>query len=176
MGMRVAQDCDLGLTLSHGGGYPGYGSHVLLLPDYGVGIFVFTNRTYNGGAGPVWDAAMLLRQAGALVARAVPVSALLAEGYAAAGRMYAAGDVAGERAHLAMNFLMDADADIWAKKLAAVKAEVGACRADAPVKPTGNLSGEFTWTCDKGRVAGSLLLAPTPTAQIQEWKISVKTP
>lgn len=44
MGMIVAADCDLGLTLSHGGGYPGYGSHVLLLPDYGVGVFAFANR------------------------------------------------------------------------------------------------------------------------------------
>ena len=39
MGMGVAVDCELGLTLSHGGGYPGYGSFVLLLPEFGVGIF-----------------------------------------------------------------------------------------------------------------------------------------
>ncbi|MGH8337631.1 MAG: serine hydrolase domain-containing protein, partial [Gammaproteobacteria bacterium] len=30
MGWRVAQDCDLGLTMAHGGGYPGYGSHIML--------------------------------------------------------------------------------------------------------------------------------------------------
>ena len=48
MGFYAATDCELGLTLSHGGGYPGYGSHVLLLPDYGVGIFALANRTYAG--------------------------------------------------------------------------------------------------------------------------------
>ena len=58
MGMNVAVDCELGLTLSHGGGYPGYGSHVLLLPDYGVGIFALANRTYAGPRSPVWDAAV----------------------------------------------------------------------------------------------------------------------
>ena len=52
MGMIVAVDCDLGLTLSHGGGYPGYGSYVLLLPDYGVGIFALANRTYAGPRAP----------------------------------------------------------------------------------------------------------------------------
>ena len=57
-GMYAAVDCDLGLTLSHGGGYPGYGSHVLLLPDYGVGIFALANRTYAGPRAPVWDAAV----------------------------------------------------------------------------------------------------------------------
>ncbi len=45
MGLTVAADCELGLTLSHGGGYPGYGSHVLLLPASGVGIFALANRT-----------------------------------------------------------------------------------------------------------------------------------
>ena len=47
MAWRVAQDCDLGLTLAHGGGYPGYGSHVMLMPDYGVGIFALSNRMAN---------------------------------------------------------------------------------------------------------------------------------
>lgn len=68
MGMIVAVDCDLGLTLSHGGGYPGYGSHVLLLPDYGIGIFALANRTYAGPSAPVWDAAVALHKAGLLAA------------------------------------------------------------------------------------------------------------
>ncbi|NWK95469.1 penicillin-binding protein [Sphingobium lactosutens] len=174
--MRIAQDCDLGLTLAHGGGYPGYGSHVMLMPDYGVGIFVFTNRTYNGGAGPAWDAALALKQAGALIAGDVPVSALLADGYGAAGRIYAAGSVGVAQDRLAMNFLMDSDMDNWAKKLATLKREVGACSTDAPVTATGNLSGSFTWRCERGRVAGTILLAPTVTAQIQELKLAIKLP
>jgi hypothetical protein len=174
--MRVAQDCDLGLTLAHSGGYPGYGSHVLLMPDYGVGIFVFTSRTYNSGAAPAWDAAVLLQKAGALVGRAAPVSSLLATGYAAAGRMYAGGDVLAERQALADNFLMDRDGPHWAKALAALKAEVGECDTGAPIVASGNLSGGFTWTCAKGRIAGSILLAPRPTAQLQELKLDVKAP
>jgi hypothetical protein len=148
----------------------------MLMPDYGVGIFVFTNRTYNGGAGAAWDAAVALKQAGALIARTVPVTPLLADGYAAAGRIYDAGTVGVARDHLAMNFLMDGDVDSWAKKLAMLKGEVGACKTGASVTATGNLSGSFTWTCEKGRVAGTILLAPTATAQIQEFKIAIKAP
>ena len=66
--------------------------------------------------------------------------------------------------------------DSWRRKLAALKAEVGACRTDAPVKASGGLSGSFTWACERGRVAGTILLAPTPTAQIQELKIAIKAP
>ena len=64
MGMIVATDCDLGLTLSHSGGYPGYGSHVLLLPEHGIGVFAFANRTYAFPAPPTWDAAVALHRAG----------------------------------------------------------------------------------------------------------------
>ena len=166
--MRVAQDCEVGLTVAHSGGYPGYGSFVLLMPESGIGVFAFSNRTYNSGTPPVWDAAMALRRAGAIAGRAIPVSPLLAQGYAAVGRIYAAGDVMAAKDHLAMNFLMDQDAAGWASKLAAVKQQAGACATDAPVVPTGAMSGSFTWTCATGRVKGDVLLAPTATPTIQE--------
>ena len=57
MGMLAVVDCELGTYLTHSGGYPGYGSNVLLLPEYGVGIFAFANRTYAGAGGPVLAAA-----------------------------------------------------------------------------------------------------------------------
>jgi D-alanyl-D-alanine-carboxypeptidase/D-alanyl-D-alanine-endopeptidase len=167
MGMNVAVDCELGLTLSHGGGYPGYGSHVLLLPDVGVGIFALANRTYAGPRAPVWDAAVALLRAGVLTPRPVVVSPTLAAAYAAVGRMFASGSVTASPDVLAMNFLMDRDADHWARDLAALKSQVGACDTATPIAATGTLSGEFTWRCELGRVRGSVLLAPTVTPQIQ---------
>src|SRR3546814_3355440 len=74
MGWRVAQDCDLGLTLAHGGGYPGYGSHVMLMPDHGTGVFALANRTYAGPSTPAWDTAVAMDKAGLLKARSIPVS------------------------------------------------------------------------------------------------------
>ncbi|HZW48171.1 MAG TPA: serine hydrolase domain-containing protein, partial [Microvirga sp.] len=83
MGLIAATDPDLGNTLSHGGGYPGYGSHMMLMTDHNVGIFVFTNRTYNGGSGAAWDAAVALHKAGALTGRKITVSSSLAAAYSA---------------------------------------------------------------------------------------------
>jgi CubicO group peptidase (beta-lactamase class C family) len=167
-GMRVAQDCELGLTVAHSGGYPGYGSFVLLMPDSGIGIFAFSNRTYNSGTPPVWDAAMALYRAGAINKRTLPVSPLLAQGYSAAGRIFAAGDVTTAKDNLAMNFLMDKDAAHWAQAIAAVKSQTGQCATDGPIMPTGAMSGTFTWNCATGKVKGDLLLAPTRDATIQE--------
>ena len=45
-GLIDAADATLGRRLHHPGGLPGYGSHMLFLPDRGVGVFAFANRTY----------------------------------------------------------------------------------------------------------------------------------
>lgn len=176
MGFTVATDCELGLTMSHGGGYPGYGSHVLLLPDFGVGIFALANRTYAGPRPPVWDAAVAMLRAGDLVARPQPVSSALASGYAAAGKIFQSGAITGAGDVLAVNVLMDHDAAHWASEIAAVKTQVGACDTSAPIVPTGLLSGDFTWTCATGRVRGSLLLAPTMSPKVQALSFVRATP
>jgi len=176
MGFYAATDCELGLTLNHGGGYPGYGSHVLLLPDYGVGIFAFANRTYAGPRAPVWDAAVTLLHEARLKSRPVVPSNALTAAYAIATKVFNAGSVTPAVDVLAMNFLMDRDADHRARDYAALKAEVGTCDTTAPIAPTGGLSGEFTWQCQNGRVRGQLLLAPTPAARIQSLTFTRLTP
>ena len=177
MGMIVAVDDDLGLTLSHSGGYPGYGSHVLLLPDRGIGIFAFANRTYAGPAIAVWDAAVLLNEEGLLGAkRALRSSPELETAYRTTGTMYRAGSVAAGRDLLAINFLLDRDADAWSRTLTELKAAVGDCDTAAPIEATGGLSGNFAWRCEHGRVKGSLTLAPTRPALIQAWQLEAIKP
>ncbi len=163
--------------LGHGGGYPGYGSHVLLLPDHGVGIFAFANRTYAGPSAPVWDAAMALDQGGTLLkGRVIPVNDDLARAYGTLGAMYAAGSVAAAHDQLGMNFLLDRDATHWSSELAKLKAGVGDCDTTPAVEPTGALSGDYTWRCTHGRLGGSLSLTPTQPPRIQKWVIEPLAP
>lgn len=177
MGMIVAQDDDLGLTVSHSGGYPGFGSHVLLLPDRGIGIFAFANRTYAGPAIAVWDAAVLLHEAGLLgTERKLQAGTDLETAYRGAGKMYEAGSVVAGQDLLAVNFLLDRDAGAWSRKLAELKAAVGDCETGAPIEATGDLSGHFTWRCKHGRVEGSLILAPTRPALIQDLRLDTIEP
>jgi len=169
MGMRVAIDCDLGFTLSHSGGYPGYGSHVLLLPARSTALFAFANRTYAPVATAVWDAALALQKAGLLPGeRPTPVSAALADAYASIGGIYRAGDVQVAADKLAMNFLLDRSAENWARTLRRLRDQVGECSVDAAPRATGALSGEFLWQCEHGRVQGSMELAPTRPPRIQQ--------
>jgi CubicO group peptidase (beta-lactamase class C family) len=177
MGMGVRLDCRLGRILSHGGGYPGYGSYVALLPDRGVGLFVFANRTYAPAYIPMWEAAAALEDAGLLGGEPpLPVGTGLLTAYANAGAIFAAGDVLVANDSLAMNFLLDRGADIWAQNLAELKAEVGNCETSSEMTATGALSADFTWRCEHGRIQGSLLLAPTRAPRIQQLQLEVITP
>ena len=175
MGMRVAMDCDAGLALGHGGGYPGYGSYVLLLPDHGVGIFALSNRTYSGPSGAVWNAAIELHKAGWFTGRVFPTSPELAQAYRAVGAMYDAGEIQ-DHALLAMNFLMDRSAENWRREFARLKGEAGSCPTDAPIAATGALAGGFTWTCERATLNGDLLLAPTNPPTIQSLRLSIASP
>lgn len=167
MGMRVSQDCDAGYTLAHGGGYPGYGSYLLLLPDHDIGIFAFANRTYAGPAGMLWDIVMELRKAGWLTGRTIPVSTALAQLYGTTQSMFTAGSIEPGRGSLASNFLMDRSEANWAAAFARLATQAGSCRTDAGIVATGALGGRFMWSCERGTVHGDLLLAPTNPPTIQ---------
>jgi D-alanyl-D-alanine-carboxypeptidase/D-alanyl-D-alanine-endopeptidase len=172
-GLVSANDCFLGPVLFHGGGFPGYGSHMLLIPERGVGVFALSNRTYAGPSAPVWDAATMLMQSGYIRTRTQSVSPLLADGYTAAKAIWTEGSVAGQQPRLAMNLLMDRSVKNWAKVLAELKAKSGGCNTSAPIMPSGNLSGRVTWECKSGKLSGNLLLAPTASAQIQSLTLEV---
>jgi CubicO group peptidase (beta-lactamase class C family) len=175
MGWRVFDDCDLGLIVTHSGGYPGYGSNVLLLPEKGIGIFAFANRTYAGPGLPVMKAAMMLQASGAAAARPAVTSDRLQQGYALARTIWRAGDVQAAQTGLAMNFLMDRDAAHWRAELARLRAEAGACAADEAVMPATAMEGSFIWRCERARIEGHLLLAPTPAVALQGLEFRVTT-
>jgi serine-type D-Ala-D-Ala carboxypeptidase/endopeptidase len=140
---------------------------MLLIPDAGIGVFALSNRTYAGPSAPVWNAATALWQGGVIKRRELPVSPLLADGYAAATAIWTEGSVTGQQGKLAMNFAMDRTTENWAKLLAELKAKSGMCDTNSPVVATGALAGRFTWTCKTGKVDGNILLAPSKRTQIQ---------
>ncbi|MEY4377038.1 MAG: Penicillin-binding protein, partial [Pseudomonadota bacterium] len=70
-GLRISQTCDFRHVVAHTGGLPGFGSQMRWLPEYGVGLIGFGNRTYTPW-GKVFDSALeALRQTGALQPRQV---------------------------------------------------------------------------------------------------------
>lgn len=174
MGWRVIDDCDLGRIVTHTGGYPGYGSVVMLFPDKGYGLFAFSSRTYGGTSLPALRAALALQKAGSFKDAALPVSAGLAAAYDAARAVWRAGDIGS--APLANNMLLDRDAAAWKTLLAGLKAEAGHCPATEAISPISTMEGRFTWTCEHGRITGRVQQAPTPALTIQALEFAPSAP
>lgn len=174
MAWRVVDDCDLGRIVTHTGGYPGYGSVVLLLPDKGIGIFAFASRTYGAPSLPAARAALALQKAGALEERTLPVTPGLAAAYAAARAVWRAGDIA--VAPLAVNMPLDRDAAHWKTLLAGLHAEVGTCGDDEAITPLSAMEGRFLWTCEHGRIAGRVQRAPLQEIKLQALEFAVQAP
>ncbi|MEO7635085.1 MAG: serine hydrolase domain-containing protein [Sphingomicrobium sp.] len=174
MGWRVTDDCDLGRVVGHGGGYPGYGSYVMLLPDKGVGLFAFSSLTYGGAYLPTWRAALALQKAGALAPRVIPISSGLNSAYTAAKAVWRSADITA--APLANNVLMDHDRAAWAKMIGDVKAQAGDCPASEPIVPISAMEGKFSWACSHGRVDGRVQRAPTAAITLQALEFAPAKP
>ena len=167
MGLIAMQDCNFRQMLTHSGGYPGYGSFMLLLPEHNTGLFAFSSKTYTAPSRQVMEAAQELLRAGLLPTRTEAVSPALAATYRSAGAAYQAGTIEPIRGQIAMNFLLDRSPENWGRVLSEIRQQLGACRTDAPINPSGALNGTFEWTCERGRLGGQVLLAPTSPPTIQ---------
>lgn len=174
MAWRVIDDCDLGRIVTHTGGYPGYGSIVMLLPDKGVGIFAMASLTYGAPRVPAYRAALALNALKSIPDRTLPISAGLAASYDAAKAVWLTGKI--ETAPLAGNMLLDRDAGAWKKAIASLKAAVGTCAASEPVTAVSAMEGKFAWSCEHGRVSGRVQRAPTQTLAIQALEFTPAAP
>jgi serine-type D-Ala-D-Ala carboxypeptidase/endopeptidase len=174
MGWFSVNDCDLGSIATHTGGYPGYGSVVMLMPDKGAGLFVFANRTYAGASLPAFRAALALKKAGALQDRAIAVSTGLASAYEAAKAVWRTTDIMA--APLSNNVLMDHDRVAWKKIVSDVKIEVGECAATEAIEPANAMEGTFHWSCAHGRVDGRVQRAPMAAVAIQALTFAAARP
>jgi CubicO group peptidase (beta-lactamase class C family) len=173
MGLGIRRHCDAGLMLMHGGGFPGFGSYVILMPDIGIGVFAFANETYADAYGPVWDAARQLMSSD--LARDVhrhTADPRLLSAYDGVFRAYTAGDITGADLAFADNFFLDRDRQRWNWQLAAIRDEAGSCE-QGDLQARGRLSGDFTWTCETARVAGFLIQSPLDPAHLQRLHLRI---
>jgi hypothetical protein len=149
---------------------------MVIAPERGWGVFVFTNHTYAGAAGAAWSALSAIRDAGLMPADLVPLSPTLARLLDPMHRLFTSGDVTSITANLAVNFLMDRDAAHRAADITAIKAKSGPCPAPPGVRAQGALEGDYLWHCQNGTLIARALLAPTRTPQIQalDWRFEAK--
>lgn len=166
-GLRIASDCRFSLISAHGGGLPGFGSYMLWLPDYGVGLFAMANLTYSGPTEPINRALDVLSRTGGLQPRQLPPSPVLRDmrdRIASFWKTESDGDL---QDLAAMNLLLDKSAIERRHEIHVIKKDVGACKPPGEVQPENWLRGRFTMACEHGNVAVQFTLAPTAPPRVQ---------
>jgi CubicO group peptidase (beta-lactamase class C family) len=172
-GLGISSDCNFAHIVAHSGGLPGFGSLMRWLPDYGVGIIAFGNRTYTGWGGPANEALGILAKTGGLVARVPQPSAVLSARREAVSRLVLQWNDKLADSLAAVNLFLDRSADRRKAELAKLASEVGPCRAGSGFDVIENaLRGQWTMPCDRGALRVSITLAPTTPPMVQYLEVS----
>ena len=157
-GLMNTKDPTLGRVLHHPGGLPGYGSHVLMLPDRGWGVFAFANRTYAPMSKLTPKLAQILHEA-TPKRPAVAPSAALQRAIDAVVLAYASGRIEDVADACAPNLLLDTPPALRDAELAELKRKLGEGTIEA-IEPTHALAGSFTLACARGRLKVRVILSP----------------
>lgn len=173
-GLMRSIDNKLGWRLHHSGGLPGYGSHVLMLPERGWGVYAFGNRTYAPMARLTLNLAEMLHEAMPAAEPAKP-SAPLARAVDAFVEAYAAGRIEAGAPVFAVNFLLDMPARLRDLELAMLKIRLGEGQLQS-IDPVHALAGRFTMVCARGRLHGTITLSPDAVPGIQKLVLTAEEP
>ncbi len=173
-GLRVATSCLFAHVVSHSGGLPGFGSQMRWLPEYGVGIIAFGNRTYSGWNGVFDQALAMLAETGALQPRMAEPAPDLIKMRETVTRLVTAWNDDLARSIAADNLFLDRSIDRRAREVAALREQVGVCSAGSGFAFVENaLRGRWIVPCERGGVLASITLAPTIPVKVQYMEFSV---
>jgi CubicO group peptidase (beta-lactamase class C family) len=179
-GLRSSQSCAFRHIVSHTGGLPGFGSIMLWLPEYGVGIVAFGNVTYTSWT-RVTNTAMeaFVKTAGLHPRQPEPAPALV-EAREKVSRLVAKWDDKLADSIAAENLFLDQTKDRRRAEIERLQATTGACRPDAGAwdNVENALRGFWTMSCEKGKLQVAITLAPTmpPKVQLLGVRVAPATP
>jgi CubicO group peptidase (beta-lactamase class C family) len=176
-GLGISQTCDYGISVAHSGGLPGFGSLMRWLPEYGVGIIAFGNRTYTGWGGVAEEALALLSKTGGLQPRAVQPSPALSSAKASVSSLLERWDDRAADQIAAVNLFLDRSKDRRKAEFERFGSELGSCRAAADFSFVENpLRGEWLFACDRGQLRAEVTLAPTMPPLVQHLEVRPVAP
>jgi CubicO group peptidase (beta-lactamase class C family) len=157
--------------IGHSGGLPGFGSNWTMMPDYGLAIMSFDNRTYGGTTTinrVVLDSIITLA---ALEPRMLPVSDILQKRMDELVEILPGWEGAEASGLFAENFFMDYRLKDIVKRTAELYEEAGQIDGVGPMKPMNQLRGTFTLEGEKKNIRIFFTLTPEKEPRIQQVRI-----
>lgn len=171
-GLGWLQDCEGRVYIAHSGGLPGFGSQWRIMPDYGIGIVAFANRTYAGlGFVNMQILDTIIRAAG-LQPRSLPPSTILEKRKEELVKLLPDWNNADKSGIFAENFFPDYPIDTLKKYARDLYTKAGRIISVQPVKPDNQLRGSFLIEGEKTNIQIYFTLSPENPALIQEYHIN----
>ena len=166
-GLRISELCEVRHMVTHGGGLPGFGSSMLWLPEYGVGVISLGNLTYRGGGEVAGRALEAMSNTGGLQPRVVQPSPALVDAREAVSRLMREWQDETAESIAAENLYLDDSKTSRQRRFDELRTEHGACVPDGPIDAENALRGRWQMRCDRGTLRVSLTLAPTMPPKVQ---------
>ncbi|HPN36040.1 MAG TPA: serine hydrolase domain-containing protein [bacterium] len=171
-GLRWIKDGEGRISLNHGGGLPGFGSQWRILPEYGIGVAAFSNRTYAdlGAANDaVLDTCIALL---GLSKRPTPVTAILQQRRDELTALLPDWQVTDPNL-FGDNFFLDQSIDSLRRTFQSLYAELGPVVGIREMVALNRLRGSFIVDGQKADLELFFTLTPQNPPRIQQlkWKI-----
>lgn len=170
-GLVWSRDCGGRTSVGHSGGLPGFGSHWIMYPEYGIGIVSFANRTYAGTSGiniRVMDS--LIAIAGLKPAQ-LPASPILKKRKEELIRLLPGWQNAERSGIFAENFFPDYPIDSLKKQATTIFTNAGTILRVREIIPENQLRGIFIMEGEKKNIEIFFTLTPENPPLIQEYSI-----
>lgn len=170
-GLGWMKDCNGKTYIAHSGGLPGFGSQWRIMPDYGIGVMAFANRTYAPmGFVNLRVLDTIVKLAG-LQQRQLPASKILEQRKNELVKILPDWNNAKQSGIFAENFFPDYPIDTLKKYAGELYAKAGKIIAVKDVKPENQLRGSFIIEGEKTNIEIYFTLSPENPALIQEYHI-----
>jgi CubicO group peptidase (beta-lactamase class C family) len=168
-GLRASQSCSFRQIVSHTGGLPGFGSIMLWLPDHGIGIVAFGNVTYTSWTRVTNTAMETFVKTAGLQPRQARPSPALTDARGKVSQLIARWDDTVADSIAAENLFPDQSKERRRAEIERLQASVGACRPDVAAfdNVENALRGQWTVTCERGKLQVAITLAPTLPPRVQ---------
>ena len=173
-GLGWFRDCDGKIYIGHSGGLPGFGSQWRIMPDYGIGVMAFANRTYAPMGFINTQVLDTLVKLAGLKARELPASAILEKRKNELVQLLPDWNNAAQSGIFAENFFPDYPMDTLKKYAKDLYAKAGKILSVKEVKPENQLRGSFILEGEKINIEIYFTLSPENPPLIQEYHIREK--
>lgn len=170
-GLGWLRDCESKIYISHSGGLPGFGSQWRIMPDYGIGVVAFANRTYAPFGMVNLRVLDTIIKAAGLQPRQLPPSKILEQRRNELVKLLPGWDKAEQSGIFAENFFPDYPIDTLKKHAGDLYGKAGKIISVKEIKAENQLRGSFILEGEKTDIEIYFTLSPENPPLIQEYRI-----